>query len=231
MYRTRGENFDRLLSRFVSYARSANAIDETRADFDRVGWGGHQPGAPEEVGGRQRLEQVWFAGTHSDIGGSYEETESRLSDIALGWMIEQASGLPGGIIIDGQPKPGSVEGLTKLQLSPSPDGVGHSEVTATNDTIVERTPRLLLWLTKRWSWPVKIRDVKPEAVVHPSVDQRFALADVARYDGSGPYKPEALRQHLKFKHLYKTGSTGAQLTNVPPDQLMAAPSPPGTVRS
>lgn len=35
----KGENFNRLLSRFVTYARSANAVDETRADFDRVGWG------------------------------------------------------------------------------------------------------------------------------------------------------------------------------------------------
>jgi hypothetical protein len=35
----KGENFDRLLSRYVHYARSANAIDETRKDFDRVAWG------------------------------------------------------------------------------------------------------------------------------------------------------------------------------------------------
>jgi hypothetical protein len=35
-----GENFDRLLSRHVTIARSANPIDETRRDFDRVGWGG-----------------------------------------------------------------------------------------------------------------------------------------------------------------------------------------------
>ncbi|XFF02429.1 DUF2235 domain-containing protein (plasmid) [Bradyrhizobium guangxiense] len=35
----KGANFDRLLSRHVAFARSANAIDETRKDFDRVGWG------------------------------------------------------------------------------------------------------------------------------------------------------------------------------------------------
>ena len=29
----------RLLSGYVGYARSANAIDEKRADFDRVAWG------------------------------------------------------------------------------------------------------------------------------------------------------------------------------------------------
>jgi Uncharacterized alpha/beta hydrolase domain (DUF2235) len=31
----KGENFDRLLSRHVAFARAANAIDETRKDFDR----------------------------------------------------------------------------------------------------------------------------------------------------------------------------------------------------
>jgi hypothetical protein len=35
-----------------------------------------------------RLIQLWFAGNHSDIGGSYAEAESRLSDNALWWMIE-----------------------------------------------------------------------------------------------------------------------------------------------
>ena len=41
-----------------------------------------------------RFKQVWFAGSHSDIGGSYPETESRLSDIALAWMVQEALSLP-----------------------------------------------------------------------------------------------------------------------------------------
>jgi len=68
----KGANFDRLLSRFVSFARSANAIDEKRRDFDRVGWGGHESGADETLEGQPRLIQLWFAGNHSDIGGSYD---------------------------------------------------------------------------------------------------------------------------------------------------------------
>lgn len=46
----KGANFDRLLSRHVAFARSANAIDETRKDFDRVGWGGGDEGAPSFPG-------------------------------------------------------------------------------------------------------------------------------------------------------------------------------------
>ena len=44
--------------------------------------------------------QLWFAGNHSDIGGSYPETESRLSDIALKWMIDEARSLPDPLKID-----------------------------------------------------------------------------------------------------------------------------------
>src|SRR5437879_8328105 len=74
----KGVNFNRLLSRFVTYARSANAIDETRADFDRVGWGPTREMAAETAGIRT-FQQFFFAGNHSDVGGSYSEVESRLS--------------------------------------------------------------------------------------------------------------------------------------------------------
>jgi hypothetical protein len=39
------------------------------------------------------LQQIWFSGKHSD-GGNYPENESRLSDIALGWMVHAAVNLP-----------------------------------------------------------------------------------------------------------------------------------------
>jgi hypothetical protein len=33
------------------------------------------------------LKQVWFSGAHSDVGGGFQD--SRLSNIALGWMISE----------------------------------------------------------------------------------------------------------------------------------------------
>src|SRR5450756_740209 len=42
----------------------------------------HEPVSPA-----QNLKQVWFAGVHSDVGGSYAEAESGLSKIALRWML------------------------------------------------------------------------------------------------------------------------------------------------
>jgi len=50
---------------------------------------------PEAGGGAEgppKMVQMWFAGNHSDIGGSYPEAESRLSDNALAWMIAQDRG-------------------------------------------------------------------------------------------------------------------------------------------
>jgi|GEM_PF-238548 len=38
----------------------------------------------------QDLLQVWFAGVHSDIGGSYGQKESGLSNITLEWILREA---------------------------------------------------------------------------------------------------------------------------------------------
>jgi T6SS, Phospholipase effector Tle1-like, catalytic domain len=42
--------------------------------------------------------EVWFAGVHSDVGGSYPESESQLSQIALKWMLCEAA--LAGLLVD-----------------------------------------------------------------------------------------------------------------------------------
>jgi uncharacterized protein (DUF2235 family) len=200
----KGANFDRLLSKFVNYARSANAIDETRKDFDRVAWGGVQGGEPLMVDGHTRLVQLWFAGNHSDVGGSYDDTESRLSDIALQWMVEEATKLPGGLIVAGQKAPGDVSDNPKLRVFPSADGVQHCEVVGMQDNIQKKLPKCLLPYIGSLTYSVKIREIKPDARVHPTVVERFALKSVTKCAGSGPYRPEALAQHDEFKAYYTT---------------------------
>ena len=69
----------------------AMALDETREVFDPVLW----KCTPEFKG---HVEQVWFRGTHGDIGGQlngYEEARP-LSNISLIWMLDKAEmhGLP-----------------------------------------------------------------------------------------------------------------------------------------
>jgi len=70
------------LSSRITNAFHALAIDEKRKNFEATLWH-QQPGIKGQV-----LEQVWFPGVHSDVGGGYPETG--LSDIALQWMLEKA---------------------------------------------------------------------------------------------------------------------------------------------
>lgn len=198
----KGENFDRLLSRFVRFARSANAIDETRKDFDRVAWGGIQDEAQPHGEGPPRLVQLWFAGNHSDIGGSYPEAESRLSDIALKWMVEEATKIPEGLLVDGLKAPGDATGNPKLRLFPAADGVQHCEIAGMHDTIERSVPAALRRFSGSWNWDVQVHRIAHDAPVHPTVVERFAMEWVPQCAGSGPYRPAALAGHGRFKGFY-----------------------------
>lgn len=78
------EFYDTKMGSNVAIARHALAIDEQREDFEPTIWQ-PRPGVD--------LKQVWFAGVHSDIGGSYppdKQTGLRASDLSLDWMVSQA---------------------------------------------------------------------------------------------------------------------------------------------
>lgn len=70
------------LSSHVDAAYHAMAIDERRGPFSPTLWSKQPPS------GRQEVEQVWFSGVHSDVGGGYPDDD--LADIALLWMVERA---------------------------------------------------------------------------------------------------------------------------------------------
>lgn len=181
------KNYNRGLSQRVSFARHALAIDETRSDFPRVQWGFRKDARNPVAGEPEFLRQIWFAGNHSDIGGSYREEESRLSDIALGWMVEQLNELPHPILID----------ATKLNLFPDPAGPQHCEIDARRDSWPGWVPDKL-----RMTWPEKLRTEALGAPVHSSVDVRFALGNVLKCGRPGPYRPATLRKDPRFEHYY-----------------------------
>lgn len=80
---SKDEFYDTKMGANVQIARHALATDELREDFEPTVW---QP-RPEVD-----LKQVWFAGAHSDIGGSYppDRDGSLLADCALDWMMAEA---------------------------------------------------------------------------------------------------------------------------------------------
>lgn len=72
---------DTELSGIVRWACQAVALDEHREDYQATLW------APKQKPS-QKLEQVWFAGAHADVGGGYEDPT--LADAALAWMQARA---------------------------------------------------------------------------------------------------------------------------------------------
>lgn len=65
----------------VRHARQALAIDEQRYDFRPEVWTHAHDG--------QRMEQRWFAGVHSNVGGGY--VHDGLANIAFKWMLDGAT--------------------------------------------------------------------------------------------------------------------------------------------
>jgi len=85
LFESHDEFYDTKMGSNVTYARHALAIDEQREDFEPTIWT-PRPGVD--------LKQVWFAGVHADIGGSYppdKQTSIRASDTPLKWMIDEAN--------------------------------------------------------------------------------------------------------------------------------------------
>ncbi|MDO3721601.1 DUF2235 domain-containing protein [Marinobacter sp. chi1] len=134
------EFYDTKLGPNVAFARHALAIDERREDFEPTLW---QPRTGLD------LKQVWFAGSHSDIGGGYEPDDKGLfsSDIALAWMIDEAAAV--GLDIEPHlPKGARPDARAKLHNS-----------------------RRHIFRFKK---PL-IRDLDPEGIdtsIHPSVHER-----------------------------------------------------------
>jgi Uncharacterized alpha/beta hydrolase domain (DUF2235) len=78
---------DREIGKHIEYGLHAMAIDERRRSFPATAWV-NKPGED-----RQGVEQVWFAGAHSNVGGGYRQ--AGLSDLALLWMIARTAELTG----------------------------------------------------------------------------------------------------------------------------------------
>ena len=99
------------------WGKHAISIDENRADFKPVEWKPTASKAGRDPDKNLYFEQVHFPGVHADVGGGYNDNKSRLSDIALKWMLAAASLVPNGIKHD----------KSVLRLHPDPSGAQHDE--------------------------------------------------------------------------------------------------------
>lgn len=79
------EFYDSKMGANVVIARHALAIDEQREDFKPTVW---------TTRTTTDLKQVWFAGVHADIGGSYppdKKSGAMSSNVSLEWMLNEAT--------------------------------------------------------------------------------------------------------------------------------------------
>jgi uncharacterized protein (DUF2235 family) len=72
------------LSPRVDAAFHALSVDDERQSFHPLLWDQHEPSANLH----QQLEQVWFAGVHSNVGGGYPK--QGMSLVALDWIMHKA---------------------------------------------------------------------------------------------------------------------------------------------
>jgi uncharacterized protein (DUF2235 family) len=172
--------YDQYLNPLITYARHALSIDERRNDFKRVPWGSKHAAFDPGKHKIEPFEQFWFAGNHADIGGGYTENESRLSDLALEWMVGEAAHAKLAderLLID----------VSVLRTNGRFDGMQHDETRSAAFRFAKKT----------------LREPVRDATLHKDVPSRFALENgVQQYDVTAPYRPEALRHHQVLSSYY-----------------------------
>jgi uncharacterized protein (DUF2235 family) len=173
---------DATLNPNVPYARQALSIDENREIFAPEIWDESKEAA--EARERERIKQVWFPGVHSDVGGGYAETG--LSDLALAWMIEEATSIPNPVIVDS----------AKLTLAPSFEGLQHDQRTGLGQAWKQGTREGVLG------------GKGPDILHEKHVGDRFRLETARCITGDAPYRPKALTKHKDYESFYKLANPG-----------------------
>ncbi len=174
------ENYDKWLDSDVGHARHALAIDENRRSFPRVKWAMKAEALKVKDRSPPWLKQVWFPGCHSDVGGSYPEPESRLSDIALQWMLDEIKDCVPEVQINDD----------MLVVTPDPKGMQHEERYMFRFGPIKRR------------WPAKARIVPEFFPLHGSVIDRLKADAVSHLGEMRPYRPEQLKDHPEAKRFF-----------------------------
>jgi len=100
--RRKYEFHDTRLSGFVDVARHAIALDENRSQFEPTLW----TAVPIPIlGHTTSVEQRWFVGAHTDVGGGGPPSHepAPLSALAREWIIGEA--VTAGLVLDKPPTP------------------------------------------------------------------------------------------------------------------------------
>ncbi|KAF8596531.1 hypothetical protein BDV93DRAFT_548325 [Ceratobasidium sp. AG-I] len=134
---------DTELPTVVKTARHALSYHEPRELFLPTPYSSYEEG--------RNVQQVWFPGSHSDVGGGYKE--DLLADITLCWMAGEA--VKAGLALDEDYLKGCFVGNKKLTLHFEPSGpkVNRMETLVKTDSTKE----------------VAVSNLEPNFLYHPSL--------------------------------------------------------------
>ena len=158
----------------VQSAYHAVGIDERRKAFSATLWTDPAGAHPRVNVSGSSVEQAWFVGSHSNVGGGY--ADSGLSDIALKWMLDRAA--RNGLQFD----PAALAAIRPAPLAKRRDSLGEFIDLGKNWFLswVDRT------LTR---FMAADRPIREGSCVHNSVNARLAAATVSEPDSDSPYQP------------------------------------------
>jgi uncharacterized protein (DUF2235 family) len=162
------------LSTRVKAAYHAVAIDEHRKPFLPTLWTDASGAAPRVNAAGSNVEQVWFVGAHSNVGGGY--ADSGLSDIALKWMIDRAT----------------ANGLQFVlaSLRPDPRAKRRDSLEEFVEIGGEKKNRFFAWIDKIATRFTSVnRAIPGGAWIHGSVGERLAAPAVGEPGSESPYLP------------------------------------------
>jgi hypothetical protein len=180
MRKDRYQFHDTQLSGSVRFACQALAIDEHRGPFRPALW------EPLKKPG-QVVEQVWFSGAHSDVGGGYGKEKSedaagmgsfkpQLCDISLGWMLENARAA--GLAFD-------PEVLDAYPLTIDPLATVHDSKTGFYNVAPSYDRPIGLTIKDKQ----ETGELDPTQTLHPSV--------LERWDHDRNYRPASLKEYFR----------------------------------
>ena len=143
----------------VAIVRHAKALDERRGFF-RVNWFAQDP--------KRDIREVWFPGTHCDVGGGWPEAESGISKYPLQWMAAEA--VKAGLLVDAARLAEVLGAPSGSYAPPSPSAEIHYGMHPAIWAVAEFVPKAR-WSFEKCAWEMRPnlfsrRTLPPDPIVH-----------------------------------------------------------------
>ena len=153
----------------VENAYQAIAIDEQRSTY--------QPDLWTDAGNAKEVMQVWFSGSHGNIGGGYPD--SGLSDITLNWMVKLAQNH--GLAFE--------RGYLEEELEQNYKGQIYDSYSSLYRTLEHLHLKPFIRKPLEPIYGINGEQYACEEYIHPSVINRW-------HDSSAYYRPDNLNEKL-----------------------------------